>query len=66
MQPKNHNSSNDNDYSKLVEESIANAEERRKQAIEENKSLSDEQLEDISGGLLSEPGPTGIIIKEPE
>lgn len=55
MQPKKQNNSNDNDYSKLVEESIANAEERRKQAIEENKSLSDEQLEDISGGLLSEP-----------
>ena len=49
MQPKKRNDSKD--YSKLIDESIANAEERRKQALEEKTSLSDEQLEDISGGL---------------
>ncbi len=49
MQPKKQN--NDNDYSKQIDESIANAEERRKQALEEQKSLADQELEDISGGM---------------
>lgn len=34
-----------------IEKSIANAEERRKQALEEKKSLSDQELENISGGV---------------
>ncbi len=38
MQPKKHNDSKD--YSKLIDESIANAEERRKQTLEEKTSLS--------------------------
>lgn len=64
MQPEKRNNSNDNDYSKLVDESIANAEERRKRTVEEQKSLSDEQLEDISGGIPIQPHTTGIISPE--
>lgn len=49
MQPEKQN--NPQEYSKQIDESIANAEERRKQALEEDPSLSDEQLEDVSGGM---------------
>ena len=63
MQPKKRNK--DNDYSQLIDESITNAEERRKQALEEKKSLSDQELEDISGGLPIDLGHTaGIISRE--
>lgn len=56
MQPKKRN--NDKDYSQLIDESIANAEERRKQALEEKMSLSDQELEDITGGSI----PKDIIL----
>ncbi len=63
MQPKKHN--NDNDYSKYIDESIANAEERRKQALEEKNSLSEEKLENMSGGIPEDFGHTaGIFIRE--
>lgn len=57
MEPKKHN--NDNNYSQHIEESIASAEEERKQALEEQKSLADQELEEISGGCY--PDPTPII-----
>ena len=61
MQPKKRNGSKD--YSKLIDESIANAEKIRKQALEEKTSLSDEQLEDISGGKPPDR-TTGAWIEE--
>ena len=64
MQPENRNNFNNNDYSKLVEESIANAEERRKKALEEKQFLSDEELENINGGVLLEPPHTDGIASE--
>ncbi len=47
MNSKKHK--NFNDYSKQIDKSIANAKERRKQALKNKKSLSNEQLEDNSG-----------------
>lgn len=59
MEPKKRN--NDNDYSKFIDESIANAEERRKSVLEENKSLTDQDLEDLSGGIPKDIGHTAGI-----
>ncbi len=53
----------DEDYSQQIDESIANAEERRKQALEEQKSLSDQELEDISGGKFV-PDIMGMMNEE--
>ncbi len=61
MPPKKH--INDKDYSQQIDESIAHAEERRKQALEEQKSLADRDLENISGGIRSEGCPkNGSIV----
>jgi hypothetical protein len=62
MQAKKRN--NDNDYSKLIDESIANAEERRRQVLEENKSLTDQDLEELSGGITEDIGHTSGIWTE--
>ena len=63
MKPQKQN--NDNDYSKYIDESIANAEERRKQAVKNDDSLSEEQLENLSGGIPEDFGHTaGIYIRE--
>lgn len=55
---------NSKDYSKQIDESIANAKERKKQALEENSSLSEEQLETLSGGGPIHPHTTMGAISE--
>ncbi|VEP18555.1 hypothetical protein H1P_810017 [Hyella patelloides LEGE 07179] len=48
--PHQFNDVSHNVSQEFIDESIANAEERRKQAPKEKTSLSEEQLEDIRGG----------------
>ena len=59
MQPEKRNNNKDN--SQLIDESIANAEKRRKQALEKKTSLSEEQLENISGGIGH---TTGMMVEK--
>lgn len=53
MQPKKQEKSSDN--INKIDESIVNAEKRRKQVIDKEQSLSDEQLKDVDGGISDLP-----------
>ncbi len=58
MESKKFNQSNDV-YQELIDESIANAEERRKQSLKARAaelSLSEEELEQIDGGSVLPAG----------
>ena len=59
MQPEKQN--NPQEYSKQIEESVANAEERREKATEEEKSLSKEELDLLNGGIVGHTG--GMIMR---
>lgn len=58
---QSNNKDNSQDYSKQIDESITNGEERRKKTIEDKNFLSDRELEDISGGVGGEDCPHLVI-----
>lgn len=63
---QNEKRDNSNDYYKQIGESIANAEERRKQALEEDDCLSEKQLDELSGGIDIGHGHTAGMISYEE